>query len=328
MNDKVHSVFGIEGYGGESVALMTPELEELVKNDFDVGSFRSSLQEHQANESALHREMVASVESIEGFNEVIKRVKERSKGLKPLNRGLVRALKFGQGKLFGVLNVGGLFTRSVNGYSTESLVAKYCDFFEEQAGDFGQLFAHIVEREGRLTDYLNGLIRRNQFYVGTQESLDQVIEKRAEERDSILGKIESSHEISRSAKKALTDRAKWRYDGTKDSRKIADILIQENERAMEEVGGLVVWCGGMKNILALGKERMDNYCRHLEETMVAYLQAISMNRCFRDTNNAVSGMASVMLSAQASADEGIKSIVDFVKHNGLYGQPISFKGLL
>lgn len=325
---KVHSVFGIDGYGGDSVALMTPELEELVKNDFDVEKFRSSLQEHQTHEVALHREMVASVESIEEFNGVIKRVKERSKGLKPLNRGLVRALKFGQGRFFGLLNVGGFFTKSLSGYRTEDLVAKYCEFFEEHASDFGQLFCHVVEREGRLTDYSNELIRRNQFYVSTQGALDEMVERRASERDVVLRGIEGSSEISRMARSALIDRAKWRYEGAADSRKIADILIQENERAMEEVGGLIEWCGGMKNVLALGKERMDNYCRHLEETMVAYLQAISINRCFRDTNNAVSGMASVMLSAQASADEGIKNIVEFVKHNGLYGKPINFRGLL
>ena len=155
MNDPVRSVFGIDGYGGGSVALMTPELEELVKSDFNLEKFRSSLQEHQSHEAELHKEMVASVESIEGFNEVIKRVKNRAGGLKPLNRGLVRALKFGQGRFFGLLNVGGIFTRSLNSYSTEGLVAKYCDFFGEHARDFGQLFFHVVEREGRLTDYSN-----------------------------------------------------------------------------------------------------------------------------------------------------------------------------
>lgn len=328
MENKVHSVFGIDGYGGSNVVLMTPELEELVKNDFDVERFRSSLQEHQAHEDALHREMIASVESIEEFNGVIKKIKERARGLKPLNRGLVRALRFGQGRLFGLLNIGGLFTKSLGGYSTEELVAKYCEFFEEHASDFGQLFCHVVEREGRLTDYSNELVRRNQFYVGTQGVLDRVVEERSRERDAVVKRIECSPEISRPARKALVDRAKWRYAGATDSRKIADILVQENERAMEEVGGLIQWCGGMKNVLALGKERMDNYCRHLEETMVAYLQAISINRCFRDTNNAVSGMASVMLSAQASADEGIKSIVEFVKHNGLYGKPSGFRGFL
>lgn len=323
----MYSVFSIDGYGGDSVALITPELEELVKSDFDLEKFRSSLQEHQGHEAALHKEMVASVESIEGFNEVIQRVKKRASGLKPLNRGLVRVLKHGQGRLFGLLNVGGIFTKSFDGYSTEDLVARYCTFFEEHAGDFGQLFSHVVEREGRLTNYSNELIRRNQFYVGSQEALDQVVDIRLGEREALCKAIEGSSEISGVARRALTDRSKLKYNEAVGSRKIADILVQENERAMEEVGGLIKWCGGMKNVLALGKERMDNYCRHLEETMVAYLQAISMNRCFRDTNNAVSGMASVMLSAQSSADEGIDSIVNFVKHNGLYGKPIKFKGL-
>jgi len=36
MENKVHSVFGVEGYGGEEVASMTPKLEELVNNDFDL----------------------------------------------------------------------------------------------------------------------------------------------------------------------------------------------------------------------------------------------------------------------------------------------------
>ncbi|MBT4577054.1 hypothetical protein HOB91_01875 [Candidatus Woesearchaeota archaeon] len=328
MENKVHSVFGVEGYGGEEVASMTPKLEELVNNDFDLEKFRISLQAHQLQESDMRKEMIHSVGSIEKFNDVIHRVKERSNGLKPLNKELVRALKYGHSKIFGIFNIGGLLTKSLRGHRTEDLVSKYCGFFDEQAEDFGQLFYHVVEREGKLTDYSNELVRKNQFYLGTQETLDTEIGRLSEEKNSVSKIVVDSTEITAIARKAIVDRAKMKYDGSVESRRMLDTLVSENERAIEETGGLIGWSCGMKNVLALGKERMDNYCRHLEETMVAYLQAISMNNCFRDTNNAVRGMANVMIAAQASADSGVSNIVEFIKHNGLYGKPLNFRSSL
>lgn len=324
----VHSVFGVEGYGGEEVASMTSELEELVKNEFDLEKFRTSLQAHQIQESDMRKEMIHSVGSIEKFNDVIHRVKERSNGLKPLNRELVRALKYGNNKIFGIFNIGGLLTKNLRGHRTEDLVTQYCGFFDEQAEDFGQLFYHVVEREGKLTDYSNELVRKNQFYLGTQKVLDSEIERLCQEKNSISEQVIDTVEITPVARKAIVDRSKMRYNGSVESRRMLDSLVSENERAIEEVGGLIGWSSGMKNVLALGKERMDNYCRHLEETMVAYLQAISMNNCFRDTNNAVRGMADVMVAAQASADAGVSNIVDFIKHNGLYGKPLKFRSSL
>ncbi len=328
MNKKVHSIFGVEGYGNGDVIPITPNLEELVVNDFDLEKFRTSLQKHQIYESDMRKEMIHSVSSIEKFNEVIHRVKDRSKGLRPLNKGLVTALKYGNTKAFGLLNVGGLLTRKLNGYKTEDLVAKYCGFFDEQAEDFGQLFYHIVEREGKLIDYSNELVRKNQFYLGTQERLDSEIERLDLEKDSISGKVIDYSEITAVARKSIADRAKMKHDGSIESRRMLDLLVSENEKAIGEVSGLINWSSGMKNVLALGKERMDNYCRHLEETMVVYLHAISMNNCFRDVNNAVEGMADVMITAQASADAGVKNIVDFIKDNGLYGKPLRFRSTL
>jgi hypothetical protein len=248
--------------------------------------------------------------------------------LKPFNKGLVRALKYGESGFMSLGPIRKLFSGAIEGYSTEDLVKKYCTFFEEQAKDFGELFYHIVERENSLINYNNELINRNQFYENNNKSIENLIDRSIGEKDEIVEKIMNSEEISTAVKKNLIRRTEMRYEGFKDSKKMVETLLSENCEAMEEIEGLVKWCSGMKNVLALSKERMDNYAAHIKETMTSYLQATSLNRSFKKTNSAINGLAEVISAAQMTADNGIENVVDFIKTNGIYKNPKRIRRIL
>jgi hypothetical protein len=119
-----------------------------------------------------------------------------------------------------------------------------------------------------------------------------------------------------------------KHDEIKDSREILEKLVDENGNAMNEVDGLIKWCSGMKNVLAFGKERMDNYAVHLNETLSTYLQATSINRSFRNTNSSITGLVTVMCAAQNAADDGITNVVKFIEKNGVYLKPKNYGGFI
>jgi hypothetical protein len=315
---EVHSILNIDGYGVDLDVDIQKKLETLVSNDFDIEKFRKSFIEHQ---KSVNEDMFDGV-SIDEFNGVVNRVCERGKKLKPFNSALVRTLKYGKSRLMGLGVVRKLISGELEGYSTEQLIERYCGFFEEQAEDFGELFFHVVERENCLIDYGNSLITKNQFYCGKGESIDELVKKRGAERDSTVKEITGWEGLSPVAKRSLIKRAGLRYSEANGSRDVVKKLIDENGLAIEEVDGLISWCSGMKNVLALGKERMDNYSAHLRETLVTYMQATSLGRAFKDTNSAVGGLIGVMEAAQVAADTGMKDVGDFVKRNGIYGKSI------
>jgi len=319
MTKRVYSVLNIEGYGVDLEVVTPPKLEVLVKNDFDIEKFKMSFAEHQRQSTDV---VFDSCSSIDEFNEVVNRVSERGRRLRPFNAALVRTLRYGRSKAMGFGFIRRLVSGELDGYSTEQLVQKYCDFFDEQAIDFGELFYHVVERENSLVDYANSLITRNQFYCAESESIEGLIEERETERDSIIDEIKKWDGLSAVAKKSLIRRAGLKHTEARGSRDVVKKLINENGMAIEEVDGLITWCVGMKNVLALGKERMDNYSAHLRETLVTYMQATSLGRAFRDTNSAVGGLISVMEAAQSAADRGMIDVGNFVRRNGVYGKTI------
>lgn len=315
---KVYSVFNIEGYGNELVQSKIPsELERIICNEFDVEKFRCSLEEHQRERKSLVPDS-----SIDQFNEIIDRVGKRSERLKPFNKGLIKALKYGDSWIMTIGPVRKMLVRDVEGYTTEGLVGKYCDFFDEQAEDFGGLFYHVIERESGLVDYSNHLIERNQFYAGQNGMLKKLVSSTESKKNEISSIIRGVRNISSAVRKSLLNRASMKGNDVKASLDIVRKLTDENEMAIAEVDGLLNWCGGMKNVLALSKERMDNYALHMRETLTAYLQAVSLNRSFRETNTAISGLIEVMTAAQSTADEGVKDLIKFVRTNGIYSRPI------
>ncbi len=324
----INSVFNIRGYSsGEGKIEIPTELESLVQNDFDIDEFKNSLHEHKKQNSLLHREMLAYSSNVDQFNSIINRISTRDENLKPFNKGLVRTLKYGESSFLSFKPLRKFIVGGVEGYNTEELVGKYCEFFEEQASDFGELFYHIVERENKLTNYSNALIKKNQFYETKKEDVHGLLEIGFGDKEELVEKIKTSEGISERAKSSLISRTQMKYDEIKDSKEILEKLVGENGNAMCEVDGLMKWCSGMKNVLAFGKERMDNYAIHLNETLTTYLQATSINRSFRDTNSSISGLVDVMCAAQNAADDGITNVVDFIKKNGVYLKPKSYGSL-
>ncbi len=329
MSGKLYSVFNIVGYGNNIDTSEIPEdLECIIRNDFDVDGFKKSMKEHQSRGYELHKEIMQNNTSVDDFNVTIKRISSRGEKLKPFNNGLVRALKYGESRFMSIGPIRKLFSGSIEGYSTEDLVTKYCTFFEEQAEDFGDLFYHIVERENSLINYSNELINRDQFYESNNKSMESIIDKGFSEKEVVVEKITNSEEISPAVKQNLIRRTEMKYEEFKDSKNMMEILIKENCEAIGEIEGLVKWCSGMKNVLALSKERMDNYATHMKETMTSYLQATSLNRSFKKTNSAINGLAEVISAAQITADNGIENIVDFMKTNGIYRNPKSIRRFL
>ena len=111
----------------------------------------------------------------------------------------------------------------------------------------------------------------------------------------------------------------------KGSKNAIERLVKENEMAMEEVQALMKWCSDMKGVLVFSKERMDNYAVHLQETLTTYLQAVSLNRGFKVTGSSVEELAEVMRIAQETVDEGVGSVLNFIRSNGVYCKPLDFK---
>ncbi len=322
----VHSVFNIEGYVGNPIAVEIPtNLAVIVKNDFDTQKFKVSLAEHQRRSAKLHSVASKSGASIEGFNTTIKNICERGKKLKPFNVGIIRVLKYGDAKWMAITPLRSFLTRGVEGYTTEQLVGRYCHFFEEQAKDFGDLFYHIVERQNCLTDYSNELLKRDVFYLAKRDYLDGLI---TSADASLESKVESCVQISDLAKKAVVNRYGIKQEEVADARKVVDGLMVENGKATDEIDGLLRWCCGMKNVLALAKERMDNYGLHLGQTLVTYMQVTSLQRGFKETNNAITGLVGVMTAAQVTADNGLNEVIDFVKKNGVYTKPFEHGKLI
>tara|TARA_Y100000310_G_scaffold343547_1_gene451739 strand:- start:2163 stop:3152 length:990 start_codon:yes stop_codon:yes gene_type:complete len=328
MGEDIYSVFNIDGYGsGKGLSKIPNDLEDIVRNDFDIEGFKRSLQEHQKHGYDLHKEIINNSAAVDDFNSIIKRVSGRGSRLKPFNHSIIRALKYGESKFMSFSPVRKLLFGKIEGCTTEDLVNKYCSFFEEQAEDFGDLFYHVVKRENSLLDYNNDLLKRDQFYTSKSDSIECLIESGREEKQTISDKIVSVENISETVKNSLLRRVNLRHDEMEDSKKILGKLINENGGAVEEVDGLIKWCSGMKNVLALAKERMDNYSSHMKETMVTYLQATSLNKSFKETNSAVRGLVEVISTAQTTADQGIDNIIEFIRRNGIYQNPSDYRGL-
>ncbi len=324
MEKRVYSVFNIDGYYGDSDVTILPEkLEIAVSNEFDVKRFRKSLEEHQRLNQTLHKTITISSESTDEFNTIIKRICERGRRLKPFNTGLIRVLKYGETKWMGISPLRKMLTKGIEGYTTEQLIERYCGFFEEQAVDFGDIFFHVVERENILVNYSNDLVRKDIFYISKRDLIDRMISKIENENG-----IAADESLPGNTRKALVDRDAIKRNETAESMKVIDTLMKENGTAIREVGGLLRWCSGMKNVLALAKERMDNYATHLSQTLTVYMQATSLQRGFRETNNAIFGLVDVITMAQKTADGGLNDVIDFVRSNGIYSRPIeNFKAV-
>ncbi len=322
---RVISIYNVDGFGQKLIEDKGfPDLGDVVENGVDVEALRSSLDEHSKKTSSIYSDIRVSKDSIDEFNEVISRVCKRGKRLKPFNRCVVRALKYGENKVVNLLP-SWLLYKGLDRFSTQELVMKYCGFFTEQAEDFGSLFFHVVERESSLVDYSNELLRKNQFYLSKEEMLQDLIGDGDERRKDAVEKVKSCEDLSVAAKRTLVERVNLRQGELLETRKAIKRLVKENETAMQEIVGLVRWCSGMKEVLAFGKERMDNYSAHLQETLTTYLQAVSLNRGFRATGNVVSELAEVMRVAQQTADEGVGSVFDFIRNRGVYNKPLELE---
>jgi hypothetical protein len=315
----IYSVFNLSCYKeGEGVTDVPNELEPYLKNDFDIEEFRESLIEHQRNNSYLNKNFTEGGESLDEFNSIIHRITNRGKELQPFNKSIVRILKYGKGGIGNLMLFKRLIGGKLNNYSSEELVQKYCTFFAEQAEDFGSLFYHVVNRENKLVEYSNELISRSQFYHTKANSLEEFIHSSCNDRELAIKTISSSKDIGNSAKKSLCNRINSKYKELVQSEKMIGKIMKENESAMDEIDGLVQWCSGIKSVVALGKERMDNYSIHLKESLETYLQISSLNRGFKETNNAVDGLIKAIDSAQMTANNGLYHINDFIKNNGIY----------
>jgi hypothetical protein len=322
----MNSIFNLKGSGQEVVVLEVPsELEVAVKNDFNVKELRKSLDEHRKECNLVYDAIKGSRDSLDEFNLVINRMDERGRMLKPFNRCVVRALKYGNNKMINLLPVSKLLYKGLDKFSTQELVMKYCNFFGEQAEDFGELFYHVVERESSLVDYSKDLVGKNQFYLLKRKSLGELAEKSEKEKHVVIEKIRGCEDVSEAVKKALVGRVELRCGEVIESDNAVGRLVKENEMAMEEAQALMKWCSDMKGVLVFSKERMDNYAAHLQETLTTYLQAVSLNKGFRITGSSVEELANVMRVAQETADQGVEGVLNFIQSNGVYCKPLDFK---
>tara|TARA_Y100000310_G_scaffold285479_1_gene308956 strand:- start:1919 stop:2899 length:981 start_codon:yes stop_codon:yes gene_type:complete len=316
----VYSIFNIEGYGhGLTECKIPSALEEVLRNDIDVEKLKLSLAKHKKNNLKFYDDIIISSDSIDNFNKTVNNISKRSKTLRTSNKSLVRVLKYGQGKIANIIP-DRLMPSELRGVSTQDLVEIYSGYFNDQAADFGELFYQVVQREDSLTDYNKSLVSKNQLYNNKSEDLERLLVDGGEKREDIAEKILDSEGFSDITKNSLIKRVDRKYAEIESCKDSVEMLVCDNENATTEVDGLLDWCSGMKNILASGKERMDNHAVHLREAMTTYLQAISLNRAFRETNSAVKGLVEVMKSAQMSADKGFEDVSEFVKNRGIFGR--------
>jgi len=305
------SLFTLPGYKQSTTE--PPELTSY-REPLDLPAFRQGLVEQQHERMITRHHHQEQTRAIAGFSDVVSRVRERGTHLQPFNTAIVRTLRYGDNKLAHLPLVRSFFFKGLEGKTTNDLIQAYCTFFDQQADDFGHLFHHVVEREQTLTDYSDDLVRRDHFYQDHKRALTTAFE-------GITPKV-IPDVLPIAAQQTLQRRATREYDSLMQSMTVLDKLLDDTSAGLTEVDGLLDWCSGMKNILVLGKERMDNYGTHLHHTLITYLQAASLHRSLHDTHSTVQGLVDVMNTAQITADKGLEDLTMFVADKGIYSQPL------
>jgi len=293
-------------------------LYELVKPEgFSIEQFRKSFQVYEQETNNLRNDIDNLTTDIDEFNETINNVTLRGREMKPFNKFVIRVLKHGDNTFINSLPFSRFIYGNIRRYSSSDLISKYCTYLSDQAEDFGRLFFYVVDRENKLQDYTCRLLEKKGFYDSRFSDLEERITSMRKKKEELAEKLESQ-DLPDGIKRAVAKRFSLNCSELSEASKSVKKLLRENKSGGEEVESLVEWCSGMKNILALSKERMENQAEHIKETIPTYLQAISLNRSLRETKQVVQGLVHVIQEAQQCADEGIVNVIDFAKSNNIY----------